>query len=365
VPSSLVGDPLRLGQVLINYANNAVKFTEQGEVELTVSVLEQDEHDGAVALRGQRHRYRTERGSQVAPVPVLPAGRHSTSRKYGGSGLGLAISRKLASLMGGEVGVESELGQGSTFWFTARLKRGAGTRRGVLGSDLLGKRALVVDDHQHARLVLVDLLTGMGLKAVEVDSGAAAIAAVDRAETAGQPFDIVFLDWQMPNMDGIECARRLRARPLARPPHLVMVTAYGREEVLRGAEAAGLEEVLIKPVSASVLFDNVARMLGGVDTGLEARHHVEAVSAGTESLRGARVLLVEDNELNQEVATELLRDAGFIVDVADNGQIALDALENGSFDIVLMDMQMPVMDGLEATRASARSRASQSCRWWR
>jgi len=151
-------------------------------------------------------------------------------------------------------------------------------------------------------------------------------------------------------MDGLEVAQRLRARPLSKLPHLVMVTAYGREEVLRGAEAAGIEEVLIKPVSASVLFENVARLLGG-GRGPEARKHVEAESTGTESLRGARILLVEDNELNQEVATELLRDAGFIVDVADNGQIALDSIGKCDYDIVLMDMQMPVMDGLEATRA--------------
>jgi CheY-like chemotaxis protein len=151
-------------------------------------------------------------------------------------------------------------------------------------------------------------------------------------------------------MDGIEVAQRLRARPLSKPPHLVMVTAYGREEVLRGAEAAGIEDVLIKPVSASVLFENVARLLGGI-VPPEARDHVEAAATGTESLRGARVLLVEDNELNQEVASELLRDAGFIVDVADNGQLALDALDKASYDIVLMDMQMPVLDGLAATRA--------------
>jgi signal transduction histidine kinase/DNA-binding response OmpR family regulator/HPt (histidine-containing phosphotransfer) domain-containing protein len=349
VPHSLVGDPLRLGQVLINYANNAVKFTEQGEVELRVSVLEQDEREVFLRFAVSDTGIGLSEEGKSGLFQSFQQADTTTSRKYGGTGLGLAISRKLANLMGGEVGVESELGKGSTFWFTARLKRGDGGRRGVLGADLQGKRALVVDDHAHARAVLVDLLTGMGLKAAEAEGGQAAIAAVDRAETAGEPFDIVFLDWQMPGMDGIEAAQRLRARPLARPPHLVMVTAYGREEVLRGAEAAGMEDVLIKPVSASVLFENVARLLGGEVS--EARKHVEAASTGTESLRGARVLLVEDNELNQEVASELLRDAGFIVDVADNGQLALDALDKSSFDIVLMDMQMPVMDGLAATRA--------------
>jgi signal transduction histidine kinase/CheY-like chemotaxis protein len=351
VPHSLVGDPLRLGQVLINYCNNAVKFTEHGEVELTVSVLEQDEHEVflhfAVSDTGiglsEEGKSRLFQSFQQADT--------TTSRKFGGTGLGLAISRKLANLMGGDVGVESELGKGSTFWFTARLKRGGSGRRGVLNADLQGKRVLVVDDHQHARAVLVDLLATMGMRAEEAESGPAAIAAVDHAETAGSPsYEIVFLDWQMPGMDGIEVAQRLKARPLAKPPHLVMVTAYGREEVLRGAEAAGIEDVLIKPVSASVLFENVARLLGG-GRAPELRRHVETESTGTESLRGARILLVEDNELNQEVATELLRDAGFIVDVADNGQIALESISKCDYDIVLMDMQMPVMDGLEATRA--------------
>jgi len=350
VPHSLVGDPLRLGQVLINYANNAVKFTEQGEVELKVSVLEQDEREVLLRFAVSDTGIGLSEEGKSRLFQSFQQADSTTSRKYGGTGLGLAISRKLANLMGGEVGVESELGKGSTFWFTARLKRGDGVHRGVLGAELQGRRALVVDDHQHARAVLVDLLAGMGLQAEEAEDGPGAITAVDRAEAAGQPYDIVFLDWQMPGMDGIEVARRLRARPVTKPRHLVMVTAYGREEVLRGAEAVGMEDVLIKPVSASVLFDNVARLLGG-GVAAEARKHVEAADTGTDSLRGARVLLVEDNELNQEVASELLRDAGFIVDIADNGQLALDALDKGSFDIVLMDMQMPVMDGLSATRA--------------
>lgn len=351
VPHSLVGDPLRLGQVLINYANNAVKFTEQGEVELHVSVLEQDEREVFLRFAVSDTGIGLSEEGKSRLFQSFQQADSTTSRKYGGTGLGLAISRKLANLMGGDVGVESELGKGSTFWFTARLKRGESGRRAILGADLQGKRALVVDDHQHARAVLVDLLTTMGMRVEEAEGGAAAIAAVDHAETAGAPaFDIVFLDWQMPGMDGIEAAQRLRARPLAKPPHLVMVTAYGREEVLRGAEAAGIEDVLIKPVSASVLFENVARLLGGIAPA-EPRDHVEAATTGTESLRGARVLLVEDNDLNQEVASELLRDAGFIVDVADNGQLALEALDKGSYDIVLMDMQMPVMDGLAATRA--------------
>jgi CheY-like chemotaxis protein len=174
---------------------------------------------------------------------------------------------------------------------------------------------------------------------------------VDRAEAEGAPYEIVFIDWQMPGMDGIETARRLRELPLNRMPHMMMVTAYGREEVIRGAEETGFEDVLIKPVSASVLFDSVVSILGGIVEG--ARTTVDAPTNAFEQLvtiKGARILLVEDNDLNQEVATELLRDAGFVVDLAENGQIAINKIMGAGYDIVLMDMQMPVMDGVAATQ---------------
>jgi CheY-like chemotaxis protein len=191
----------------------------------------------------------------------------------------------------------------------------------------------------------------MSFRVDNAESGTAAIGAVDRAEAEGAPYEIVFLDWQMPGMDGIETARRLRELPLSHMPHMMMVTAYGREEVIRGAEETGFEDVLIKPVSASVLFDGVVRILGGVVDG--ARTVGEAPTDAFEqlaSIKGARILLVEDNDLNQEVATELLHDAGFIVDLAENGQLALDKLSAADYDIVLMDMQMPVMDGIAATQ---------------
>ena len=313
VPYDLVGDPLRVGQVLINYSNNAVKFTESGEIDVVVRKREESETDVllyfAVKDTGigltEEQRGRLFQSFQQADA--------STTRKYGGTGLGLAISKKLAELMGGEVGVESEPGRGSTFWFTARFGKAPGKARSqVLSSDLQGRRALVVDDNENARLVLRDLLETMRLRVDEAESGARALERIEEAERDGNPFDIVLLDWQMPGMDGIEMAKRVRRAPLQRQPHLVMVTAYGREEVLRSAEQVGIEDVLIKPVGASVLFDEVVRMLGGRQAE-QRQAGAEGVSATMEklaSVKGARVLVVEDNELNQEVARELLKDAG-------------------------------------------------------
>jgi CheY-like chemotaxis protein len=221
----------------------------------------------------------------------------------------------------------------------------------VLSADLQGRRALVVDDNASARAVLRDMIEAMGLVVEEAEDGPAAIHAVDQAAVRDQLFEFVFLDWQMPGMDGIEVARRLQARPLKRQPKMIMVTAFGREEVLKEASEAGVKDVLIKPVSPSMLFDCLMSMLGEAPG--RRRSSTEAPTQSAEnlaSIKGARILLVEDNDLNQEVATELLRDAGFIVDVADNGEIALQKVQQASFDLVLMDMQMPVMDGLSATR---------------
>jgi CheY-like chemotaxis protein len=221
----------------------------------------------------------------------------------------------------------------------------------VLAADLQGKRVLVVDDNASARQVLSDMLSTMCLKVDLAESGEVAIIDVEHAEAEGAPYDIIFLDWQMPGMNGIETAKLLRQRQTDRIPFMIMVTSYGREDVIKGAEEAGIEEVLIKPVSASMLFEGVVRILSGAPDGPRSMGDESGGSfAQLATIRGARVLLVEDNDLNQEVALELLRDAGFVVDLAEDGQIALDKLAVGDYDIVLMDMQMPVMDGVTATK---------------
>ncbi len=352
VPLNLIGDALRLGQILINFSNNAVKFTEKGEIAIVIRVKEQTDNevllhcavrDTGIGLTAEQMARLFQKFSQADT---------SITREFGGTGLGLVISKELAELMGGEVGVESELGKGSTFWFTARLgKRAGAQRRLVLSGDLQGKRVLVVDDNESARLVLSDLLDAMSFKVDRAESGRAAIGAVGRADAQGMPYEIVFLDWQMPGMDGNETARRIWELPLGNMPHLLMVTAYGRDEVIKGAGDTGIEAVLSKPVGASTLFDTVVRILGGVVD--RPRTTSEAPSDSAERLatiKGARILLVEDNALNQEVATELLQDAGFVVDLAANGRVALDNVRAAAYDIVLMDMQMPVMDGVTATQ---------------
>ncbi|MFZ6816941.1 response regulator [Undibacterium sp. Ji22W] len=352
VPLRLVGDPLRLGQILINYTNNAIKFTERGEIDIIIRIKEQTDLDvllycavldTGIGLGADQIGRLFQRFSQADA---------SITREFGGSGLGLVISKKLAELMQGEVGVESELGKGSNFWFTARLDKSAGQQRKlILSSDLHGKRVLVVDDNENARLVLSTLLSAMGFKVDQVNSGRAAIAAVGHADALEDAYEIVFLDWHMPEMDGIETARLLGALPLQSKSRMVMVTAYGREEIIQGAERVGIDDILIKPVSASVLFDCMVRMLGDVvDTTCKAIDPPTNTEKQLITIKGAKVLLVEDNALNQEVAYELLQDAGFIVDVAENGQIAINKINTNSYDIVLMDMQMPVMDGVTTTR---------------
>jgi len=353
VPNDLRGDPLRLGQVLVNFASNAVKFTEKGSVVLRVRQGEAGETSLLVRFEVQ------DDGIGLTPEQIgklfksFSQADTSTTRKYGGTGLGLAISKRLVELMGGEIGVTSEAGKGSTFFFTARLGRGESlARRHQPSPDLRGRRALAVDDNPIALQTLAEMLRSMTFRVDEAASGPEALAAVERADAAGDPFAIAFLDWRMPGIDGIETARRIAAMPLRARPGSVIVTAYGREEVFHEAEGAGLDAVLVKPVSPSVLFDTAMRALAPEVRAPQGAAAPEASAPPDVSrLRGARVLLVEDNDLNQQIAIELLGSADVAVDVAVNGEEGVRRALGGAYDLVLMDVQMPVMDGIEATRS--------------
>jgi PAS domain S-box-containing protein len=356
VPRSLLGDALRLRQVLLNYTNNAIKFTQHGEIGIAVRALEQ--HDDQVLLRFEVR----DTGIGVTAEQISRLFRSfeqadaSTTRQYGGTGLGLALSKRLAELMGGEVGVDSTPGQGSTFWFTARL----GTRERQTHTpqpyiDLRGKRVLVVDDNAYAAQVLTQMLQADGFRVQTVHSGSAAIDAVQAAASAGQAFDVLILDWHMPEMDGLQTAVRIRA--LGHPTRLLMVSAQDSDELVQGAAQVGCTELLRKPVSASTLMDALMRVFGhDVLPPERAGEQADVVFEALAPVRGARILLVEDNELNQQVARELLSQAGFGIDTAEHGAIGVAMVAQAAaagqpYDVVLMDMQMPVMDGVTASRA--------------
>jgi two-component system sensor histidine kinase/response regulator len=344
VPWVLVGDSLRLGQVIINYCNNAVKFTDHGDIVLRVRVLE--EADGTLLLRFDvRDTGIGMTGQQIGTLfRSFAQADTSTTRKYGGSGLGLVIAKSLAQLMGGEVGVESSPGQGSNFWFTARLARGFGSPPRAESCD--GMHALVVDDNAPARGALARALQSQGLRVQAVDSGPAALRAV-QAQPRGQGFVWIFVDAKMPGMSGIATAGALRQLALVPEPRLVLLTASGNEELTQAADDAGFVQVLAKPFNLGKLVSALQQVAITVPQPLESPPVPDQV--GTRRLAGARILLVDDNELNQEVATGLLEELQLVVDVACNGLEAVQKVRVHDYDLVLMDMQMPVMGGIEAT----------------
>ena len=357
LPTQLVGDPMRLGQVLVNLTNNAVKFTDRGAITVSVEVLERTAE--RVQLRfGVRDTgpgiSREQQPHLFEPFSQADA---STSRRYGGSGLGLAICRRLVGLMGGDIAVDSAPGRGSHFTFTARfgLQRGAGANPSVSRpATLAGARVLVVDDNEVARKVIVEMSQAVGLVADAAVSGEDALDAVAVAAATGRPFDLVLLDWKMPGIDGIECARLLRSGSNPQSaPMVLMLTAFGREDALQqlADQHVTVHGVLTKPVTPSTLVEACTMALRKApvtDTRIGRRAQTRrSVHA---RLAGARILLVEDNAINQELAVELLSDAGIEVTVAEDGRKALDVLQRERFDGVLMDCQMPVMDGYEATR---------------
>jgi PAS domain S-box-containing protein len=352
VPLSLVGDPLRLGQVLLNLASNAVKFTERGEIVVKVALVEKTEKtvtlkffvsDTGIGMKEEQISRLFRPFSQADG---------SITRKYGGTGLGLTISKRLVRMFDGEIGVESEYGKGSTFFFTAKF--GLHTkkkRRSVFSRELEGIKALVVDDNKTSLEVLKGTLESFGLDVSLAESGEEALDVI-RNRPDGEPFDLVLMDWNMPGMNGVEASMLIKQdRGISKVPTIIMVTAYGREEVLRQAEEAKLDLFLTKPVSRSALFNLIMGLLGkGAPEAARSVIKKEGYIEAVRRIRGARILLAEDNEINQQVAKELLQGVGLEVSVARDGNEAVEKALRGSYDAVLMDIQMPEVDGLEATR---------------
>ncbi|HET6267527.1 MAG TPA: response regulator, partial [Acidobacteriota bacterium] len=352
VPQYLRGDPLRLGQILTNLVNNAVKFTEHGEISLKAELLEQtgDQCQLRFSVRDTGMGMTPEQAARLFQ-PFTQADM-STTRKHGGTGLGLTISRRLVEMMGGQIWLDSEPGKGSTFSFTVRLGVGEQKERGKIVPERLAElNVLVVDDNPAAREIIQDALKDIAHRVDAVDSGQGAVAAVKRAD-AKVPYDILFMDWRMPDMDGLQAARIIKSdETLHRQPALVLVTAFGREEIREEAEHLRLDGFLLKPVTKSMLVDALINIFAAPAEDLSAMT-TDTLKEST-GLNGLRVLLAEDNEINQQIAVELLEGVGATVDVASHGGEAVEKLFRGGdplpYDVVLMDLQMPDMDGYQAT----------------
>ena len=353
LPDRLRGDPTRLLQAIINLLSNAVKFTEQGWVRLQVQLLT----DEGARLQLRFDVTDTGEGiSQELQARLFDAFEQadaSTTRRHGGTGLGLALTRHFARMMGGEAGVSSTLGVGSTFWFTAWLTPGTASHAAVTTQSMQGQRVLLVDDLPEALAPLEDRLKIFGMHVDAVDSGAAALRQVRSEMNLGKPYDVLLIDWRMTPMDGLQTLQALRQLLGAEMPASILVTAFDEPDLRQLARLAGFDTVLLKPITASGLHDALAQLLCESAEVKPARpmSSSEHESALLKLHSGQRVLLVEDNPINQEVAGELLRGVGLLVEMAQDGAQAVALALNRRPDLILMDMQMPVMDGLAATRA--------------
>ncbi len=350
VPTYLIGDPLRLGQILTNLSNNAIKFTEHGEIVVTAQLISEKEDHVEVQFSVKDSGIGIEKDKIPSLFESFTQADTSTSRKFGGTGLGLAISKNLAQMMNGRIWAESEFGHGSTFSFTARLKKQDQASKDLVPStDLRGLKVLVVDDSEAARETLRQALESFSF---DVTTAESAKDGIKLLKEQGKPFELVLMDWNMPDIDGLEASERILKDPqIPKTPMIMMVTAYGKEDVIQQSEKLGLASLLIKPVRYSLLFDTIMNSFGKTTRRVKRKDQkLTEQSKELDKIRGAEILLAEDNLINQQVATELLQGAGFKVTIANNGLQVLDHLEKSNdFDIILMDLQMPEMGGYEAS----------------
>ncbi len=343
------GDPTRLSQLLLNYVSNAIKFTDRGSIVIRARVEDQTGEDVLVVFEVEDTGIGVSRQNQSRLFQAFEQADSSTTRQYGGTGLGLAINRRLAEMMGGQVGVSSEPGKGSTFWFSARLGKISGRIYQAVDGALSGRRILLADDLEASREALAGMLQAQGAQVDAVDSGR---MAVDLALGAAQdsPYDLILLDWKMPEPEGLAVASMLASSGRPAIPIVLMTTVFDEQQLRQSGTISTIAGTLIKPATPSMLRGIFSAEGQGVEVMPIAPDSPGLDAVVSRQHGGARLLLVEDNPINQEVAKELLTSAGLQVELANNGREALEMVGNRHYDLVLMDVQMPEMDGLEATR---------------
>ncbi len=356
VPRAVAGDPGRLRQILLNLAGNAIKFTERGSVAITADLRLEDEQGSHLRFEVTDTGIGVPEALQSQLFTMFSQADSSTTRRFGGTGLGLAICRQLVGLMEGEIGMTSAPGAGTTVWFEIRLERAtrASTKKTLGQGALPDLRVLVVDDTELNRVIFEKQFASWGIETTSVASGEEALEALVGVVEGGVPFDIAVLDRMMPGMDGEELARRIKARPEIAATKLVLASSMGSRGDTRRLSEIGFARHLTKPVRQSDMFNCLAELCGlDLEDGPQAPAESEAPAAadpGRHPARPLRILVAEDNHVNQLLATVTLEKEGHRADVANNGIEAVDALRNIPYDLVLMDVNMPEMDGLEATR---------------
>ncbi|MBM6550919.1 PAS domain-containing hybrid sensor histidine kinase/response regulator [Marinomonas ostreistagni] len=352
LPPLFKGDALRLRQILLNLGNNAVKFTQHGEIVIKARQLKQDKDHISVQFSVQDTGIGISPAQQKRLFRSFSQADSSTTRRFGGSGLGLVISKQLTELMGGQIWLESVLDQGSCFHFSAQFGQVQNApQQDAWRNDLAIERVLIVDDNDTAREVLQANVEALGFNCDVCDSGLKAIELLKQAHLQGCHYHLLLVDWKMPDIDGVETCRRILANPEMAPPTLIMVTAYGLEQVKQASQELDIAGYLTKPVTTSSLFDTIASSYGLDNWVGKEQQNVPLEEEDYPILHQARVLLVEDNDINRELAQELLTQQHIQLSTANNGQEALELLQQEAFDMILMDCQMPVMDGYQATRA--------------